>query len=776
MGKLPPLEKRMRKITDQKKICFNQVKSTVFELQKKMETSNLEVSFIFSKGTKLKEDNTGLFDKSDNPYQTLELGVWEQAIESQLLIINDTFMCRNSCTHCKNKLKTQTPLNDEEFEMTTKTQFANTPSRNSSLLVVQSPGEATPTLAQGTSKYAADDFLKSPKDTKKKTKAKLIRRRETDIARDNTEDLMSTPIKKRPRSPNNNILKDAPLYKIDTPKMAIKYGKEGQCQLNTVVIEPPKAPTDQSSQHQGEVTSSDSAPEQTPMEVTTQERSDPLSLGESLMRLTPGEDSIDNPKMVIIDTGNSKMLEVHDESANVHAITTPAPARPVESDKLDKGDNQVSLLDPPHDTPATASGVPQESEVGQKRTSVPLIKGENKRTAPLATPIKRKIAEEEDADLNDKERKRQNISNSPEQSYATMAAKPAHKNKLNVTSWQMKTEKNEIRKDLHTKRTERENTTREVIEVKVSVTENKPYTACSLHEKNQLLPLLENNLKIKIHRATAIHKKNFVLLKIHKDNSESLVSSLETDGEVLIKGPNGATIIITPKWPHRVIIKEVRTEINLDCLKTDIEADNSIRIENIVRLGRSTTVKLDIIGKKPPTVLKISTLGKLIIREVHEYKEKVKYCLKCLSFAHEKHQCREAPRCQNCIGRHYTSECTAKTSQYRCFFCPGNPNHASRRCQQIYKTTNVSSTNTRSSTATFSRGGNCQNNVIPTAAPETSMESTYIPAPTQSNSSGSSNIIHVNNSSLEEENKMLVRKNQELQKQIFEMHTQLQLV
>ena len=132
-----------------------------------------------------------------------------------------------------------------------------------------------------------------------------------------------------------------------------------------------------------------------------------------------------------------------------------------------------------------------------------------------------------------------------------MAAKPAHKSNVNLTSGQIKTEKNEIRKDLHTQRTERENTTREVIEVKVSVTENKPYTACSLHDKNQLLPLLENKLKIKIYRATAIHKKNFVLLKIHKDNSESLVSSLETDGEALIQGPNGATIIITPKWPHQ---------------------------------------------------------------------------------------------------------------------------------------------------------------------------------------------------------------------------------
>ena len=164
------------KISDKQKVCFNQVKSMVLELQKEMATSTLEMSFIFSKGTKLKEDNTGLFDKSDNPYQTLELGIWGQALESQLLIINDTFMCRNRCTHCKNKLKTQAPLHDEVLEMTTKTQLANTPSRNSSLLGVQSPGEATPNT-QGTSKSAADEFLKSPKDTKKKNQSQINKKK-----------------------------------------------------------------------------------------------------------------------------------------------------------------------------------------------------------------------------------------------------------------------------------------------------------------------------------------------------------------------------------------------------------------------------------------------------------------------------------------------------------------------------------------------------------------------------------------------------------------------
>ena len=250
---------------------------------------------------------------------------------------------------------------------------------------------------------------------------------------------------------------------------------------------------------------------------------------------------------------------------------------------------------------------------------------------------------------------------------------------------QLRGEKNGTRKGLKSKCVERESDPDQYIEIKVSVVGNKPFNACFLHEKKQLVPLLEQQLNITILRITPITNKHFVLLKVLKENESHFVNNLHKNGELLVSGPNQSTILVTYKWPHRIVIKNIDTCINLDCLKTDIETHNNVKIETITRLGKTTTVKIDIIGKKPPNYLRTPTLGKLAARIPYEYVEKTKYCLNCLSFLHEKHQCVEAPRCKNCMQPHTTYKCTAKPSEFRCYFCAGHPNHPSRKCPSVHK-------------------------------------------------------------------------------------------
>lgn len=220
--------KQLKLITKNKQVCFNKVTKIILELQKEMSDSTEELSFLISKGNKLKEDNSRLFVKNVelSPYIMIELGVWEMAIESHLLQIDDEFMCHDSCSPC---IKNSENHASQTKEMTIKTNtqpplVVNTPPPKSSILEVQTPCIGTPDMVPECSDTTAGFYLKSPKDIIRKPPAKL-KRRSTQKSKttDNRNDALNlTPQKKRERSPTNNHPKEAPLGKICTPRMAKK--------------------------------------------------------------------------------------------------------------------------------------------------------------------------------------------------------------------------------------------------------------------------------------------------------------------------------------------------------------------------------------------------------------------------------------------------------------------------------------------------------------------------------------------------------------------------
>ena len=193
-----------------------------------MSDSTEELSFLISKGNKLKEDNPRLFVNNEelSPYIMIELGVWEMAIESHLLQIDDEFMCHDSCSPC---IKSSENHASQTKEMTIKPTpqtplVVNTPPPKSSILEVQTPCIGTLDMVPECSDTTAGFYLKSPKDIIRKPPAKLKRRcTQKSKTTDNRNDALNlTPQKKRERSPTNNHPKEAPLGKICTPKMAEK--------------------------------------------------------------------------------------------------------------------------------------------------------------------------------------------------------------------------------------------------------------------------------------------------------------------------------------------------------------------------------------------------------------------------------------------------------------------------------------------------------------------------------------------------------------------------
>ena len=601
--------------------AFQKFKQKKKKIEGTIQTSSIEISYFLNKGSQLKNQNPYCFAKhSLNPYQMVELGVWQTAIESVLLSIDDTAYCQERCCHCRKHRETKGDLNasgcsEDLFDLFEDDQSFNTPKKQSpkhqsSLLDIQTPGVASPNENKP---KESDQFLKSPQKKPGKTsKTKLsFRNIESPIPTITPEPPM-TP-KKRQRSPNNFIDGETP------SKITKTKSNEQLSQQSGIHVQ---------NDHQG-------------MEGITF-LSSPLGPRDPL---TPTV-TLDPP------------ITPHKRQRSpTHVVEGETPS------KINKTKSNDTLDHPP--------GIPaqQDMEVSSM-TNFPPGSNDN-----LATVTKSgQVTELANAMVGNKNNTaNQNIPNKD-------------KNEgLNDKNSQLRGDKNVTRKSLKTKCIERESDPDNFIEVKVSVVGNAPFNACFLHEKKQLVPLLEQKLKINIIRITAISKKHFVLLKVQKENESCFVNQLKKNGEILVSGPNSSSILVTYKWPHRIVIKNVNTCINLKCLKTDIETHNQVKIETITRLGKTTTVKIDIIGKKPPNFLKTPTLGKLAGRIPYEYVEKTKYCLNCLSFLHEKHQCDEAPRCKNCMQPHPTHKCTAHSSEFRCYFCAGHPNHSSRKCPSVHR-------------------------------------------------------------------------------------------
>ena len=102
-----------------------------------------------------------------------------------------------------------------------------------------------------------------------------------------------------------------------------------------------------------------------------------------------------------------------------------------------------------------------------------------------------------------------------------------------------------------------------------------------------------------------------------------------------------------------------------------------------MRLGRSRVIKIDVIGKHPPHVIKTSpALGQNSSRLLEDYVEKQSYCHNCFSTNHHRKQC-ETKRCGFCLSTlHTVNSCTASQAEYECGICMGA--HASLKCPQRF--------------------------------------------------------------------------------------------
>ena len=97
--------KRLKRITNSNKTCFTKVKNRIVELENEMKNTSMELSFLILKREKLKKEST-VFAKSEQitPYKMVEFGIWQLAVEEQLLLIDDnSFLCHASCIYCKKK-------------------------------------------------------------------------------------------------------------------------------------------------------------------------------------------------------------------------------------------------------------------------------------------------------------------------------------------------------------------------------------------------------------------------------------------------------------------------------------------------------------------------------------------------------------------------------------------------------------------------------------------------------------------------------------------------
>ena len=638
------MSKRLKSITNNSNACLLKVQTEIKKIEGTIQTSSIEISYFLNKGSQLKNQNPYCFAKHNlSPYQMVELGVWQTAIEAVLLSIDDTAYCKERCFHCKKHRKTKGDLDasgrsEDLFDIFENDQSFNTPKKQSpttqsSLIDFQTPGVASPNENEP---KESDQFLKSPpKKIGKKSKTKLSYRNIDPPRPTITPDPPMTP-KKRQRSPNNVIDGETPskMTKIKSNKTlaqqsGIHVQNDHQSMEGITFLSSPLG-SSESNEPQLQQHGIPARPDHQEIECSTVANS-PLGLNV--------------PLAAVLQTGQVTELV---NAVNGNLVATPTSGKRSQIN-LKEDSPGVDFTCDSHRQSNAVTGEPDNkkyrTDIGCSKTGT----GTHNITA------------------------NQNASN--------QTANEGLKDKNS----QLRGDKNGIRKNLKAKCVGRESDPDQYIEIKVCIVGNKPFNACFLHEKKQLVPLLEKELNISILRVTAITNKKFVLLKVQKENDGCFVNNLQKNGEVLVSGPNSSTILVTYKWPHRIVIRNVDTCINLECLKTDIETYNNVKIETITRLGKTTTVKIDIIGKKPPNYLRTPTLGKLAARIPYEYIEKTKYCLNCLSFLHEKHQCDEAPRCKNCMQPHPTYKCTASQSEFRCYFCAGNPNHPSRKCPSVHK-------------------------------------------------------------------------------------------